>query len=656
MNSSFAADGNAERPALVTSAFEHYRSGRLDEADRICRRILAATRDHFDAQHLLGAIQAQRGRWQDAFDCFRKAVAIDPSHHEAQRNRQQALEQLARQWIDQGLRHQRENRPDEAAACYGRVLAHDDVNLTALILLGACEDQRGHHELALSCLDKAISIKPDLAAAHYLRAVALSSLKRLPDALASLDRAVAVKPDYAEAYLSKGCLLQDAKRFADAVACFDKAIAVKPDFADAYWNRGIGLSSLGQSDRALAEFDKAIALNPNSAEAHFNRGRLFDEELQFGNALADYDRAIAIKPDYFDAHANRGLVLGNLRRFDEGLRSYDQAIEMQPDNAIPHFNEGMTRLLLGDFEKGWRKYEWRWAKNRQGGNPARFSRQLWLGDADISGKTILLWSEQGLGDTIQFCRYAKLVAALGARVILEVQRPLLKVLAGLEGVSRLVEAGQPLPGFDYQCPLLSLPLAFKTSLESVPAQIPYLGADPKKVAEWEAVFRDRRRPRVGLVWNGGFRPDQPELWATNERRNIPFEKMRILNMPEITFYSLQKGEPAESELRARRQELRPEGNLLDYSDGIADFADTAALIAGLDLVISVDTSVAHLAGALGKPVWILSRYNGCWRWLLNRDDSPWYPGARIYRQESLGDWDGVLARVRADLKRFRPPR
>ena len=274
---------------------------------------------------------------------------------------------------------------------------------------------------------------------------------------------------------------------------------------------------------------------------------------------------------------------------------------------------------------------------------------MWLGDGTLAGKTILLHCEQGLGDSLQFCRYTTLVARLGARVVLEVPPALRNLFAALDGVAELVVLGDPLPHFDCHCPLMSLPLAFGTTLTTIPADAPYLRADAAKVLRWRQRLGERRRPRVGLVWSGGFRPDQPELWAVNSRRNVPLSMLASLAGLALDFYSLQKGQPAEAELARLTASGWDGPHIADVSAELGDFSDTAALIEALDLVVSVDTSTAHLTGALGKPVWILNRFDTCWRWLLDRTDSPWYPTARLYRQPTAGDWGAVLAQVRADL-------
>ncbi len=270
--------------------------------------------------------------------------------------------------------------------------------------------------------------------------------------------------------------------------------------------------------------------------------------------------------------------------------------------------------------------------------------------SDIAGKTILLSEEQGLGDTIQFCRYAPLVAQRGARVILEVPPQLTRLAAGLAGVSQIVETGRPLPAFDLHCPLMSLPLAFKTELATIPAAIPYLKVDPDQSKAWQDRLGAKTKLRVGLVWSGGIRPNQPV--SVNQRRNIPLAKFAVLNNPDVAFYSLQKGQPGEAELAELKHNRWSGPDIVDLTGAIGDFSDTAAFIDNLDLVITVDTAAAHLAGALGKPVWILNRFDTDWRWLLERADSPWYPTARLFRQDNPGDWDGVIQRVKAGLDRM----
>ena len=280
---------------------------------------------------------------------------------------------------------------------------------------------------------------------------------------------------------------------------------------------------------------------------------------------------------------------------------------------------------------------------------ANFTQPLWRGSNEITGKTILLHAEQGFGDTIQFCRYVPLVLKCGARVVLEVPKPLHALMSTLPGNAQIVSRGDPLPEFEYQCPLMSLPLAFKTTLSNIPANIPYLKTIPDKSHFWSEKLGATDKLRVGLVWSGGFRPDQPELQQVNQRRNIPLAKFAPLKHTDIEFYSLQKGQPAETELAEIIRHKWDGPHIFDFTSLLNDFSDTAALVENLDLVISVDTSAAHLAGAIGKPAWILNRFDTDWRWLLDRTDSPWYPTVKLYRQEKAANWDGVIQRIKDDL-------
>ena len=496
-----------------------------------------------------------------------------------------------------------------------------------------------------------LDAEPDYFDALNLLGVITAQTMRSREAADLLGRAVALRPDSAPALNNLGNALKDLGQLELAVAHYERAIAVRPEYKDAYacFNRGVVLEELGRLGAAVASYELAVAIKPDYADAHFNRGCVLYELRRLDESVASYEIAIAIKPDYAEAYYNRGIVFHDLKRLDAAVDSYDRAIAIKPDYPAAYWNKSQALLLGGDFEHGWKLYEWRWRYEKTGLRQRDFCRPLWLGAESLRGKTILLHGEQGLGDTLQFCRYAKLVAGLGAKVVLEVQAPLLALLSGTEGASVVLAKGSELPAFDFHCPLISLPLALKTELDSIPAGIPYIQSDPVRAAKWRERLGKKTRPRIGLVWSGGFRPDQPAVWDTNARRNIPFAKIAALKLPQLDFFSLQKGEPAESELAQQKQDVWPEANFHDYVGELKDFSDTAALIENLDLIISVDTSTAHLAGALGKPVWILNRFDSCWRWLLERDDSPWYPTAKLYRQERPGDWDGVLDRVKSDL-------
>lgn len=568
-------------------------------------------------------------------------------------------------------------RPAEAAALCREILGIAPGNVDALCLLAILALQFGHPEESARLAGRAVAIDPHSERAFNIQGIALQSLGRYPEALTSYDRALALEPAFAEAWYRRGNVLHDLGRREDAVASYDRALALMPDSVEAAYNRGLVLQELRRQDEALASYDLALGLRPDLVDAHYNRGlilhelRRYDEALvcyervlglrpemhealnnrgntlrrlnRYEEALGCFEQALRLRPDHVEALINRGLVLQDLDRCEEALRSFDAATARAPDSAAAHCGAALCRLSLEDFAAGWREYEWRW-RSPQTQALRDFVEPPWLGQAPVAGRTLLLWAEQGLGDTLQFCRYAKYLADAGAEVILEVQPALKPLLSRLEGPVRVLAQGEALPAFDLHCPLLSLPLACGTDAGSIPAGAAYLLPDVAKVRDWTAVLAGARGPRVGLAWSGD--PRHPN----DHNRSLPLSRLRALLGEPATFVGVQK------ELRAEDAEfLAAHPEIRHYGDRIADFADTAALIANLDLVITVDTSVAHLAGALGKPVWILLCHNPDWRWMRGRADSPWYPSARLFRQAAAGDWDGVIGRLCAGLRESTQP-
>ena len=624
--------------AQYAQAARHYQQGEWSAAEQLCRRILQTAPRVIEAVSLLGVIAAQTQRAAEAERLLARVALARPSDPAAQVNHANALWALG--------------RAQEALERYDRALAlgpqlAEVHHLRALALLALARE----HE-ALASLERALALRPQFPAAWCDRGRVLRLLKRLGPALASYERAIALQPMLAEALNGRGNVLQQLGRHGEALDSYERALAINPENADAYNNRGSALQRLGRHEEAIASFERSLALKPDFPEALNNLGNTLTELGRFEAALEKYDAALASRPRYAHALNSRANALRCLNRIGESLASFTLALDVAPDHAPAHANRAQVLLLAGDFERGWEEYEWRWRLGTDRPTGRELPQPRWRGDQALEGKTILLHAEQGLGDTIQFCRYAPLVAARGARVILEVPRPLMALLRSLPGVSELIGAGDPLPPFDLHAPLMSLPLAFATRLETIPARIPYLRADPQRVRAWQERLGARARPRVGVVWSGGFRANQPALWAVNARRNVPLALLEPFKHPDIEFYSLQKGEPAEAELASLVSRGWAGPHLEDFTAELGDFADTAALIEQLDLVISVDTSTAHVAGALGKPVWILNRYDSCWRWLCERSDSPWYPTARLYRQERPHEWETVIERVRADLHRL----
>ena len=614
----------------------------FEDARMLYEQVLERQPRHVQALTFLSVLALQSKEPERALELTSRALRVEPASpaiHLMQGHAQVELKRFegALASYDSAIRL----KPDLADAYFHR---------------GNVQNELGRHQAAVASYDRALELKPNWAETHNNRGNVLRILKEYDAAIASYDRAIATMAGFAEPYFNRGLAFHELKRNEAALASYDQAIAIKPGYAEAYCGRGNVLKDLRQLDAALASYDRAIEAKADYAQAYSNRGNLLSELQRLDAALASYDTAVAIQPDRAEAHTNRGNLLGDLRRFDEALQGFDRAIAIDPEYAQAYFSRSFVHLVLGDFEKGWRDFEWRWKNEHCATSKEKrsFVQPLWLGHGSLRGKTIFLHAEQGLGDTIQFCRYATLVADLGARVILETPPALSNLLRTLPGVAQAVLPGEPLPPFDHYCPLMSLPLAFKTTLATIPGQVPYLYPSGQRLQYWKYKLGDRTKPRVGLVWSGGFRPDQPELWAVNSRRNIPLAKLEPLRHSGVEFYSLQKGLAAESELAELVAQNWDGPHVMDYTGELHDFQETAALIEQLDLVISVDTSAAHLAGALGKPVWLLNRFDTCWRWQLDRADSPWYPTARVYRQERSGEWEGVVERVRSDLNRWGP--
>jgi tetratricopeptide (TPR) repeat protein len=523
-------------------------------------------------------------------------------------------------------------------ASYDRVVAVRPDYVQAHANRGDILNRLERFEEALASYDRAVAIHPDFADAHANRANVLHALKRFDEAMASHDRALALRPDLAEAHTNRGSTLHELMWFDEALASHDRALALRPDYTEAHYNRGNALHKLKRFAEALASYERALALRPDFVEALANRGVALDGLNRFEEALASYDRALAVRPDYAKAFVDQGDSLCELRRFEEALASYDRAIELRPDYAEAHGHEAMWRMLIGDFERGWQKLEWAWIAVRQRNAKRIFWQPQLFGSNELKGKTVLVHAEQGFGDIIQFCRYVPLVAERGARVILEVYETLCELMGTLPGVAQIVTAGEPLPDFDMHCPLLSLPLALGAGSATIVSQTPYLRASPQAVTDWNERLGPRGRPRIGLAWSGRPSHDNDHNRSMKLGSFLP-----PLAGFDATYVSLLK------DVRADDAPVLQGSDVLDFSKELKTYTDTAALIANLDLVISVDTSVAHLAGALAKPLWILLPFTPDWRWLLDRDDSPWYPTARLFRQDETRGWDSVMARVRAAL-------
>ena len=621
-----APSQTANVQATFHQAMDFHQRGQLAEAKQRYESVLNAMPRHFDALHLLGVIASQTGNHRQAVELIEKAIEIYPANAAFYSNLGNALQALG--------------RFGEAVERYNRAIAIQSDFADACNNRGNALHALGRFEEAVESYNRAIGLRPDYVEAFYNRGLALKDLKRTGDALESFDQAIAFQPGYAEAWNNRGNALQALKRAEEALESFRRATVLRPNYADAWYNHGNALQELKRPEEAVGSFERAVALRPDYADAWHSCGNVLHALGHFDEALKSYNRAIAIRPDYADTHNNRGNALKEIGHLEEALSSYDRAIALWPDYADAHWNKALALLLTGNYAQGWPLYEWRWRLGENTPSPIRnFQEPLWLGDTPLAGKTILLHSEQGLGDAIHFCRYAQLVADLGAQVVLEVGQPLVSALKNLKGVSEVIAKGAPLPPFDYHCPLMSLPLAFHTTLETIPHAPPYLETDRGRREQWAARLGEKSKPRIGLVWAGGT------VFKNDRNRSITLGALRSHLPDGFQYVSLQK------ELRdPDRPILQAHTDILHFGDEIGDFSDTAALCELVDLVISVDTSVAHLAGALGKKMWVLLPFAPDFRWLLHRDDSPWYPSARLYRQDRPGNWKAVFEKIRMDLQ------
>jgi tetratricopeptide (TPR) repeat protein len=505
---------------------------------------------------------------------------------------------------------------------------------TAIRTQGIQHFQRREYLQALACFDRCLAIETvDRELLNY-KARVLEGLNRIEDSLRCIEQYLRVDPTNIDEMNNRAVLLTKLARREEALNCLDEVLLIRPKHVDVLLKRAHLLYQLGRKEQALQSAERAVAAAPTDSHALNMRGMILDEMNRRQEALADFLAILSREPNNADALTNRGIIHGRCGEFQEAIACYNRSLQIQPNQPNAFYNRAVVRLALGDWKKGFLEFESRWSLFPH--EAARLTRlaPLWTGAQPIMGKTLLLHHEQGYGDTLQFSRYAEWVAARGARVLIAVPKGLAVLMATLPGSPRIVSEGEPVPHHDYHCPLMSLPAAFGTTPETVPASGAYLRADLSCVARWAQRLPQHSRLRIGLVWSGRQFP------PINHARDMSLKLIRPLFDLDADFVCLH------TELSGReREELAALPNVTWAGELLKDFADTAALIENLDLVITVDSAVAHLAGALGKPVWLMNRYASCWRWLLHRTDSPWYPTMRLFRQPTLGDWRSVVRAV-----------
>jgi tetratricopeptide (TPR) repeat protein len=600
-----------------------YQLGRLDEAEQLYQEIVAQDANQAEAWCFLGLVSKARGRMDEAAARYRRALEVWPDFVEARNN-------LGNVCVLQGkleeaethFRHVLRLRPDFAEA-------HNN--------LGAALRHLDRPDEAIACYREALRWRPNYADAHNNLGDVLTGLGRPSEAIPSFQQALQCRPNFAEAHNNLGVALARLKKYDEAIAQYRQALRLRPNYAEAGSNLGNALAAQLKPDEAVAAFQTAIRAKSDYAPAHYNLGIVLAESGRLEEAVASYRQALTLRPGYGEALGNLGHTYRALGDMAQAMASYQQLLQLKPDDPEAHMSRAMAWLLLGDYERGWPEYEWRW-QCKEFVLPA-YSQPLWDG-APLEGHTILLSAEQGLGDTIQYIRYAKLVKARGGSVLFHCPKALMKLLADCPGIDELVPQGTPPPAFDVHAPLLGLPAILKTTLATVPADVPYLHARPDLIASWRAELARTPGFKIGIGWQGNpsFRADR--------YRSVPLAEFAPLaQIPGVRLVSLQKGPGVEQIPKVKFEIL----DLSRQLDETGPFLDTAAVMKSLDLVIACDTVIAHLAGALGVPVWVALSSSSHFCWLVDRTDSPWYPTARLFRQRSSGDWSDVFEGMRRAL-------
>jgi tetratricopeptide (TPR) repeat protein len=585
-------EATANTPAALYGAgVEHLRAGRHLDAQNCCQQALTLDAEHADTLHLMGQLSLHAGQYDHALAWISRAIRREPK--------------------------------TEYLTSLGNVLL-----------------QQGRREDALATFDKAAQLSPNDADVWRNLGNALAEMQRPGDAILSFQHALKLNPRHWDAANKAALLLYPLERYDEALVYFNLCDELQPNHFPTPYMRALTLRNLKRFEQALADNKRAHALDPTSADTCNNTGNVLRSLGRNEEALSWFERSLKLQPDSPSVLTNKALSLSELRRFDEAFAVYHRARAIDPGHVATDWNLALLQMLTGDFEAGWMGREARWQIPVVSAGYPRLSQPKWLGEEEIAGKTLLLRADEGLGDSIQFVRYVPMVVSRGARVILVVHDELCPLLPGMAGVSQcLPKSAETLPAFDLHCPLSSLPLAFGTRLDTIPVErsyLPHPAAD--RVQAWEGRLGPHAKLRVGLVWSGNPKHNN------DHNRSIPLGMLAGMLDVDATFVSLQKDpRPDDQATLLERSEI------VDLTAHLTDFAETAALVSCLDLVIAVDTGVAHLAGALGRPTWILLPYTPDYRWLLDRDDSPWYPSVRLFRQDEARDYARVIDRVRSEL-------
>jgi tetratricopeptide (TPR) repeat protein len=541
------------------------------------------------------------------------------------------------QLLQQSQSFQQSGNFEEAAVGFEKLRKLYPTYPPILNSLGIVYLQLGKLKDGCKLLEKSLQLDPKQTMIFYNLGQAYQNQGLFNESIKTYKKALDIQPDFIEAHNSLGVSLYNIGNFSEALKCFDHMITTSPSNPAGYNGRGISLYALGQYEESLLSLNKALAINNNFPELFNNIGLTLHKLNKFNSAIENFNQAIQLNPNYADAYNNRGLTLQAIKKTTEAKNDFNRCIELDAKHSDAHWNKALIKILLGDYEEGWQLYEWRW-KSFSKKWARHYKEPLWLGEESLKGKSILIYPEQGYGDFIQFFRYISKLQALGAQVILEVPAALISLIRESITDTIVIESSQKPPRFDFQCPIMSLPLAFKTNLDTIPSLFPYLKTTPEKVSFWREKLGEKYKPRIGIVWSGSTQH------KNDHNRSIKLQTLIPLTNLPLEFYSLQK------EVRIEDEELLRTASIKDFRNDLENFSDTVALIELMDIVVTVDTSIAHLAGALNKNVCLLLPFNPDYRWMLNRLDSPWYPNIKLFRQNSTNSWTDQISAIKIHIQ------
>ena len=618
----------------IENAAQHHQNGHLQQAEQMYRLILQSNPDNPVALHSLGVIAHQKGNHDAAVELISKAIANNP--------------QIPQFHNTLGLIFEVLGKYEEAFAAYQQAVSVKPDYAEAYHNMAVALQSQSQYAAAVEKCEQAVSIKPDYAEAYNTMGFSLEKQEQYTEAVENYKKAIQFKSDFVEAYNHLGVVLNAQNRSAEAILNYKQALRLDPNYAEVYNNLGIALKDQEQFAEAIANFEQAIRLEPDFAEAYYNLANSLRDEAQSNGAIENYRQAVQLKPDFAEAYNHLGSVLNAKGKYakvienDKAIENYRRALQIKPDCAEAHWNLSIALLRIGRFTEGWKEYEWRLNPSlKVTVYPHSYETPRWDGSC-FKGKRLIVHCEQGLGDTLHFVRYLPMVKARGGTVILEVRKPLYRLLQSFPGIDELVEASfdnKPAIKFDYHVSLMDLPKIFETTLETIPAEVPYIHACPTKSEYWRKKLTGADF-KVGVVWAGSPTHGNDRYRSCTLKHFAP-----LTEVDGVRLYGLQKGEAA-----AQAEELADEMAITNIGTEFEDFTDTAAAIENLDMVISVDTSVLHLAGAMGKPAWALLPFSPDWRWMLDRQDSPWYPTMKLFRQKKWGQWEPVVQDVAKELR------